>query len=95
MLNIDNLFQDSLKLLRNTRTINLTSELYAEEKAALINMNGYFADRSEKRKDALKQFNANYCRYFVTCAAAAHLKGNEKAKELYLSIAKQLNETIV
>lgn len=93
MVNIDDLFKDSLKLLKNTRTINLAAELDDKARVAFLNMNAYFAGKNEKRKEALKTFNMSYCRYFITCAAAAQLKGDEKFRDFYLSLAKQLNET--
>jgi hypothetical protein len=92
MLNIDDLFKNSLKLLKNTRSLDLTAELEYMSRVAFLNMSRYFANRNEKRKEELKTFNMSYCRYFVTCAAAAHLKGDEKYKNLYLSLSRQLNE---
>ena len=95
MANIDDLFKESLKKLRNTRTLVLTSELLFESGTTIPNMNVYFSDKSKEKKEgknAIARFNASYCRYFVTCAAAAQIKGDGKSKDLYLSIAKQFNE---
>jgi len=93
MLNIDDLFKDSLKYLKSNKTINLSAELHDKARVAFLNMNFYFVDKDEKRKEKLRIFNMSYCKYFVICAAAAQLKGDEKYKDLYLSLAKQLNET--
>ena len=95
MINIDDLFKESLRKLRNNRTINLSTELIFETEHTIPNMIVYYADRSKERKEgkeAIERFNASSCKYFIACAVAAQLKGDEKFKDLYLSIAKQLNE---
>lgn len=91
-LNIEKLFSEEVSLLTEVSNPSKIEELKDELRIAEINMETYLSANAERKKEILGRFNFAMAKYFAKCAAAFQLSRDEKARDLYLYLARQIND---